>query len=476
MTSSSFAHPVLLDGDNPLSLRVGDTSLRCSAAFLVVGAAVALVMFPPRSRPITALASLVVAMALTVHGSGARWLISAYVALSGFAFILAPILSHHSAESMAPMWAIVAIWFSGWSAGQYFADLRSAQRERASWPSWEWSGDRWILPSVLVGIASLSVQGFLLHQSAIGYAAQIHGLTSTGPLAFVALVGPVAISTAYWLPRLVGSISRQGRVLTVILVLLQALALAATGFRGAGPLFLLTVWLVGKRWEPGWRLNIRRAVGLSIGVLAIVTLFSIGSSTRATVADAVGTASAGTRVGSLENLPSVVIKRFDFLPSIEPALDLSSTGPAKAAVSPETEIVAFVPRLLWPGKPVIDYGEQVGQAFFNIPVGYRTSSSITWVGDLFVQGGPAAVLLTAVGLGFTLKRRLRPRTKPDTVRLAGSFIVVNILMTLDSPLLISAAAGLRAFIVFVVGCWLTSLAIRVFRQQRGDHFAVASGL
>ena len=59
-------------------------------------------------------------------------------------------------------------------------------------------------------------------------------------------------------------------------------------------------------------------------------------------------------------------------------------SPAQLAVTP---LGAFIPRAVWPGKPILDDGYQFSQQYYGLPAGVYTSSAITPAGDLYRHGG-----------------------------------------------------------------------------------------
>lgn len=59
-------------------------------------------------------------------------------------------------------------------------------------------------------------------------------------------------------------------------------------------------------------------------------------------------------------------------------------NPGQLAVSP---VIDLVPRILWPGKPVLDVGYQMSQEYYQLPPQAYTSSDITPEGDLYRHGG-----------------------------------------------------------------------------------------
>jgi hypothetical protein len=60
------------------------------------------------------------------------------------------------------------------------------------------------------------------------------------------------------------------------------------------------------------------------------------------------------------------------------------SNPGQLAVSP---VIDLVPRILWPGKPVLNVGYQMSQEYYQLPPQAYTSSAITPEGDLYRHGG-----------------------------------------------------------------------------------------
>jgi hypothetical protein len=60
------------------------------------------------------------------------------------------------------------------------------------------------------------------------------------------------------------------------------------------------------------------------------------------------------------------------------------SSPGQLAVSP---LIDLVPRIVWPGKPVLDVGYQMSKEYYQITPQAYTSSDITPEGDLYRHGG-----------------------------------------------------------------------------------------
>jgi hypothetical protein len=94
--------------------------------------------------------------------------------------------------------------------------------------------------------------------------------------------------------------------------------------------------------------------------------------------------------------PSVLVQSADYLAQRirtidSPAIIMQRTpgqipysNPGQLAVSP---VIDLVPRILWPGKPVLTVGYQMSQEYYQLPPQVYTSSDITPEGDLYRHGG-----------------------------------------------------------------------------------------
>jgi hypothetical protein len=81
------------------------------------------------------------------------------------------------------------------------------------------------------------------------------------------------------------------------------------------------------------------------------------------------------RVRTIDS-PAIIMQR---TPS-----EIPYSSPGQLAVSP---VVDLIPRILWPGKPILDVGYQMSQEYYQLPAQVYTSSDITPEGDLYRHGG-----------------------------------------------------------------------------------------
>jgi hypothetical protein len=67
-------------------------------------------------------------------------------------------------------------------------------------------------------------------------------------------------------------------------------------------------------------------------------------------------------------------------------------------------LVDLIPRILWPGKPVLTPGYQVSQEYFMVPADVYTSSDVTPEADLYRHGGwiPLVIGMFLLGCGIRI--------------------------------------------------------------------------
>jgi hypothetical protein len=455
----------------PSRWEISDFRERTALGAGVLALAVLLAGWPPFSSAWIALGAMSVALLATVHGAGSRLLIGAHVGFVVLSFVLAPLLGGHGFSSLGPMWTLAAVWFFAWAAGQYFAAPATRKGEPEKRASTRVRQSVSASAVMFVGAMALLIQAYLIRQAQIGYAAQVRGYSSIGLASIAASVGPVALAVSYWLVRVSPRPSAGLRRASTALVVAQSVAIAATGFRGGGPLYLLTLWLLGKNWSVEQRAKARRSLLFPLVAVGIPVLFFLGAQERARVATTVGRTSEGTELKSITALPTQIIERFDLQPAVQAALDRADFPSARRAAAPSSQLVAFVPRFFWPDKPTIDYGKQIAYEFFDIPLQYTTASSITWLGDLYVQGGTFAVAGAGLALGFLLTRVLANASVPTSVNLVIGFTLIQAFLNLESPVIIVAAAGLRTVIVLALLYQVVLIAQRTVSVPVGRRLA-----
>lgn len=91
-----------------------------------------------------------------------------------------------------------------------------------------------------------------------------------------------------------------------------------------------------------------------------------------------------------------------------PAIIMQRTPEQIRFLSPvqlvEAPAITLIPRAVWPGKPLLDPGYAISQAYYGLSASAITSSAITPVGDLYRHGGwiPVLVGMFLLGCGTRL--------------------------------------------------------------------------
>jgi len=63
-------------------------------------------------------------------------------------------------------------------------------------------------------------------------------------------------------------------------------------------------------------------------------------------------------------------------------------------------VIGFIPRILWPGKPVFDAGQWITD---NYGTGSRSSTAVSWIGDFYMNFGIPGVVIGMLCMGFLLR-------------------------------------------------------------------------
>jgi hypothetical protein len=69
---------------------------------------------------------------------------------------------------------------------------------------------------------------------------------------------------------------------------------------------------------------------------------------------------------------------------------------------PETVAAGLIPRVLWPGKPILDPGYQFAEEYYGQPSGEMNAAATTPVADLYRYGGLVPVLVGMALLGLLM--------------------------------------------------------------------------
>jgi hypothetical protein len=133
---------------------------------------------------------------------------------------------------------------------------------------------------------------------------------------------------------------------------------------------------------------------------------------------------------------------------------------ASAVQIPESLAADLIPRVLWPGKPILDAGYQFSQQYYGTSASELTSAAITPQADLYRYGGWLPVLAGMALLGW-LMRVL------DGVLDIRAYPHAALLVVLLWPVLATPEGSFTGTLLALPGAALTWLVITaaVFRRQ-----------
>jgi hypothetical protein len=155
------------------------------------------------------------------------------------------------------------------------------------------------------------------------------------------------------------------------------------------------------------------------------------------------------RVRTIDS-PAIIMQR---TPS-----EIPYASPGQLLIAP---IAALIPRILWPGKPILTPGYQISQDYYQLPAQVYTSSNVTPEADLYRHGGWVPLILGMFLLGCLL-RIIDEMT--DLRRSAhGAFLLI--LLFPDIVQAGSDCTTLLAEIPGMVLLWLAVIAASFRRRQ-----------
>lgn len=170
------------------------------------------------------------------------------------------------------------------------------------------------------------------------------------------------------------------------------------------------------------------------------SIASVLSTVNRTFSDSLRTP-IGDRISVVTQWSSVRFRNIDSLAQIE-RLTPSQFPYLGAGLYAQIPAIALVPRLLWPGKPTMDLGVQFGVRYFGALPGYKTSTPITNMGDLYMHAGPWGVgggMAIWGALAGLLFRWLRRRESPQALVVYLTAIGVYTQTELDFTNLLAGA-------------------------------------
>ena len=191
-------------------------------------------------------------------------------------------------------------------------------------------------------------------------------------------------------------------------------------------------------------------------------------SPRAAAAAAPAVAASAADTASVGTIPQSLSYLSQRLQEINAAAIVLQKTPseipyANPAQIPETIGAEFIPRVLWPGKPLLDAGYVFSQEYYGTPSGEVTAAAISPQADLYRYGGWVPTLVGMLALGWLMRALddvLDVRESPP-----AALLVVLLWPTLATPE--GTATGVPLTLASTVLAWLAIKAL-TFRHQ-DDH-------
>jgi hypothetical protein len=124
-------------------------------------------------------------------------------------------------------------------------------------------------------------------------------------------------------------------------------------------------------------------------------------------------------------------------------------------------VSVFIPRVLWPGKPIIASGYYFGQEYLGVSSTEYTSAAITPLGSLYRYGGWVPLIAGMLFLGFLFRMLddiIDVRGNPHTVFIP--LLTFQALVTAEQDW----ATTLVAMVLFVP-VWVLTVVL-AFRPRR----------
>lgn len=330
-----------------------------------------------------------------------------------------------------------------------------------TWPTPGWV--HFVVVAFLIGLQAVQL---LNGQS--GLTAQLNGTSDSGSVVSL-VVG--AGSTMTLMLFLVCLAEGRHALLAAVLMAAQILVFSLGGSRGVGPLSLISIAVAASLVLPAtskWRSKKRLLACLIIGLVAGFGLFNLGAEAK----DA-ATINAKGRIGnsfvfSPDETISKTAERLELNPPLEKAIAAQDDIAVQDALGWQNQVIAVVPRILWPEKPAIDYSQQVSVTVYGLPYGL-TSTSISRVGDTLVNFGVGGIIAVGVIVGCALAASERfIRHRRGIVALALAAGLSQEVLAHESPVIIATIGAIRGILLAAVFWWLCQIASTLF-SRRGSR-------
>ncbi len=334
-----------------------------------------------------------------------------------------------------------------------------------------------MVPWVLLGIGLIAQFGFAALTGHIGYIGNTAASVSTasGYGQYLAVAGecvPLAVVAAAirayrtrtpwaWLTLLVlfamaitaGAVAggKESFVVAILAVIIPHTVIRRRLPIGAIAAAVIFFMLIVIPFNQAYRASSRGAVTLSTSQ-AMAAAPAIASQVAATdVSTAVLGESASYLAGRIRTIdsPAIIMQR---TPS-----EIPYASTAELLIAPVADLI---PRILWPGKPILTPGYQISQEYFGLPATVYTSSDVTPEGDLFRHGGWFPLIAGMFLLGCVI--RIIDEVADLRRGVYGAFLII--LLFPDIVQAGSDCATLLAGIPGMVLLWLAVVTLSFTRR------------
>jgi hypothetical protein len=143
----------------------------------------------------------------------------------------------------------------------------------------------------------------------------------------------------------------------------------------------------------------------------------------------------------------MIAERLDYSTYLDAGIVTRDDPTVAEAVSWKLQLQGLVPRVLWPAKPTVDYGQRVSVAVYGVRDG-NNSATITSIGDTLINFKVPGLVLGSILVGLMLglgERWVRANTRP--LALAVSIALISFILSQETALIRSLIGVVRDLLV-----------------------------
>jgi hypothetical protein len=378
----------------------------------------------------------------------------------------------------------MAMLATGYCAGPYRLVARRARRATSALITRRLTGDIRgpAVPWVLLGVGSAAQLAFAALTGRLGFVGDAAAAvtTASGYTQYLAVAGdciPLAVAAAA-----VRAYRTRLPAARVTLAVLFAVAIAAGAIAGGKESFVVAVLAVVIPRATARRRIPAGAVAAAVAFFLLVVIpFNLAyrASARGEVTMSVSQAVASApaiagRVLATDVSGSLLPKSAGYLAVRIRAIDspaiIAQRTPGQIPYGSPVQLLTspfldLIPRILWPGKPILAVGYQVSQQYYQLPARVYTSSDVTPEGDLYRHGGWIPLLAGMFLLGCGI--RILDEVADLRRGVHGAFLVILVF-----PDIVQAGSDCSTLLAGIPGMVLLWLAVITTSFARPSAAAV----